>query len=177
MMQEPINLLILKVAHKDKDAFEKLYIQMKKPVYFYVLRFCGRHDIAEDVLQDTFITIWSKSDSFIPNGSGRSWILSIAKNKAIDTLKKQQHIISLDEIEDCLFNEEQLITAIENQSLLKELFESITKREADIVVLRHIVGLSLTEIAREKNIKKGTVFWIYNSAIKKMKKKYERMDL
>lgn len=79
-----INSLIVKTAHKDNDAFEKLYLGMKKSVYYYALRFCGNHDIAEDVMQDTFITIWDKSSTFIPTGDGRAWILSIAKHKAIN---------------------------------------------------------------------------------------------
>lgn len=60
--------------------------------------------------------------------------------------------------------------------MLGELLRSLNSRESDIVMLRHIVGLSLTDIAKEKNIKKGTVFWTYNSAIKKLRKAYERIE-
>lgn len=88
MPKNNINYLIVKTAHGDNEAFEALYKEMRKPVYYYVLHFCGNHSIAEDVMQDTFITVWSKSSSFIPQGDGRSWILFVAKNKTLDILKK-----------------------------------------------------------------------------------------
>lgn len=171
-----INSLIVKTAHKDNDAFEKLYLEMKKSVYYYALRFCGNHDIAEDVMQDTFITIWDKSSTFIPTGDGRAWILSIAKHKAINALKKEQKNYSLEAIEFECVDDNRLLNAFEEKSMLGELLRSLNSRESDIVMLRHIVGLSLTDIAKEKNIKKGTVFWTYNSAIKKLRKAYERIE-
>lgn len=175
MSHNPINSLIIKTAHRDNEAFEKLYLEMKKPVYYYALRFCDNHDIAEDVMQDTFITIWNKSSTFIPTGSGRAWILSIAKNKTLDILKKNQQVCSLEEIKSECVDDERLLDAFDEESILGELLHSLNSRESDIVMLRHIVGLNLTEIAKEKDIKKGTVFWLYNSAIKKLRKTYERM--
>lgn len=179
MAQHSINSLIIKTAHSDKESFEKLYLEMQKPVYYYALRFCGNHEIAEDVLQDTFITIWSKSSSFIPNGNGRAWILTIAKNKAINAVKQCRHISSLEEtdISDMPYQDDKdlLFNAIDAKTTLGELLSSLNKKEADIVILRHTVGLTLTEIAAEKNMKRGTVFWAYNAAIKKLRKAYERM--
>ena len=98
MPKNNINALIIMTAQGDTAAFEMLYKQMRKPVYFYALHFCGDHALAEDVMQDTFVTVWSKSSSFTPRGDGRSWMLSIAKNKALDALKKQKRLSSLDEL-------------------------------------------------------------------------------
>ena len=146
MPKNSINYLIVKTAHGDNAAFEELYKEMRKPVYYYALHFCGNPSIAEDVMQDTFITIWSKSSSFIPQGDGRSWILSIAKNKTLDILKKSNRTCSLDYI-------------------------------GDVGGEDGIVGLTLTEIAKEKDMKKGTVFWMYNRAVKKLRLESERMGL
>lgn len=176
MSHSSINSLIIKIAHRDNEAFEQLYLEMKKPVYYYALRFCGNHHTAEDVTQDTFITIWSQSSTFIPTGNGRAWILSIAKHKTINVLKKDQKVCSLEEIELECVDDNQLLNAFEEESVLGELLRSLNSRESDIVMLRHIVGLNLTEIAKEKDIKKGTAFWIYNSAIKKLRKAYEGIE-
>ena len=72
-----------------------LYREMQKPVYYYALRFCGSHELAEDVLQDTFITVWSKSGSFVPNGNGHAWILTIAKNKAMNAVSPRGIMTSM----------------------------------------------------------------------------------
>ncbi len=176
MLRNTINSLIIKTARRDNEAFKKLYLEMRKPVYYYALRFCGNHSIAEDVMQDTFITVWSKSASFVPNGNGYSWILTIAKNKALDAMKKEQKHCSIEEAGQEIFEENYLLSAFSDKILLGELLRSLNSRESDIVILRHIVGLTLTEIAKEKNIKRGTVFWLHNSAIKKMRKAYERIE-
>lgn len=176
MLRNSINSLIIKTAHRDNEAFEELYLAMRKPVYFYALRFCGNHSIAEDVMQDTFITVWSKSSSFVPNGNGYSWILTIAKNKTLNIIKKEQKHVSLDEVDEEIYDDNYFTSAISDNVLLGQLLRSLNSRESDIVILRHVIGLTLTEIAKEKSIKRGTVFWLHNSAIKKMRKAYERMQ-
>lgn len=176
MTKNSINSLIIKTAHGDNGAFEALYKEMRKSVYYYALHFCGNHAIAEDVMQDTFITIWSKSSSFIPQGDGRSWILSIAKNKTLDVIKKSNRNCSLDDIGD-ICGEDSQLNSFENETVLDNLLRILNNKELDIVILRHIVGLTLTEIAKEKDMKKGTVFWTYNSAIKKLRVESERIGL
>ena len=176
MMKNTLNPLILKIADGDKEAFEELYNEMSKPVYYYLLHFCSNYAIAEDIMQDTFITIWNKSSTFIPKGDGRAWILSIAKNKVLYLLKRENRICSIDDVGN-VAREEGMISLFENKTLLDEMLRVLNNRELDIVILRHIVGLTLTEISKEKNIKKGTVFWLYNRAIKKLRIEAERIGL
>ncbi len=180
MTQPSINALILQTAHGDREAFAQLYQTMQKPVYYYALRFCGSHDLAEDVLQDTFVSVWSKSGSFVPSGSGRAWILTIAKHKAINARKQNQRVLSLEDTdaEDLQPRDpdSSLLDAIDAKTTLGELLNTLNRRDADIVLLRHAIGLTLTEIAAEKGMKRGTVFWAYNSAIKKLRKAHERME-
>lgn len=176
MPGDNINALIIKTAQGDTAAFETLYRQMRKPVYFFALHFCGDHALAEDVMQDTFVTVWSKSSTFTPRGDGRSWMLSIAKNKALDALKKQDRLGSLDELGEVGCDDRRL-DSLENKTALDDLLRILNARQLDVVLLRHVVGLTLTEIARELDMKKGTVFWMYNSAIKKLRAEAKRIGL
>ena len=176
MPKENINDLIIMTARGDTAAFETLYRQMRKPVCFYALHFCGDHALAEDVMQDTFVAVWSKSCSFTPRGDGRSWVLSIAKNKALDALKKQNRLGSLDELSEVGCDDRRL-ASFENKTVLDELLRVLNAKQSDVVLLRHVVGLSLTEIAREMDMKKGTVFWMYNNAIKKLRAEAKRSGL
>lgn len=176
MPKDSTNALIMMTAQGDTAAFETLYRQMRKPVYFYALHFCGDHALAEDVMQDTFVTVWGKSSSFTPRGDGRSWMLSISKNKALDALKKQKRLSSLDELGDAGCDDRRL-ASFENKTVLDDLLRILNAKQSDVVLLRHVVGLSLTEIARELNMKKGTVFWMYNNAIKKLRAEAKRIGL
>lgn len=176
MPKDNTNALIMMTAQGDTAAFEMLYKQMRKPVYFYALHFLGDHALAEDVMQDTFVTVWGKSSSFTPRGDGRSWMLSIAKNKALDVLKKQKRLGSLDELGDAGCDDRRL-ASFENKTVLDDLLQILNAKQSDVVLLRHVVGLSLTEIAKELNMKKGTVFWMYNNAIKKLRAEAKRIGL
>lgn len=176
MPKDSINALIMMTARGDAAAFETLYRQMRKPVYFYALHFCGDRALAEDVMQDTFVTVWSKSGSFIPRGDGRSWMLSIAKNKALDALKKQQRLGSLDQLGE-LSCDDRRLASFEDKAVLDDLLRVLNAKQSDVVLLRHVVGLSLTEIARELDMKKGTVFWMYNNAVKKLRAEAKRSGL
>lgn len=102
--------------------------------------------------------------------------LSIAKNKTLDILKKSNRTCSLDYIGD-VGGEDGKLNLFENKTVLDDLLRTLDNKELDIVVLRHIVGLTLTEIAKEKDMKKGTVFWMYNRAVKKLRLESERMGL
>ena len=87
-----------------------------------------------------------------------------------------KHNCSLDDIVD-VGEEDGQLKLIENEAMLDGLLRTLSNKELDIVILRHIVGLTLTEIAKDKNMKKGTVFWTYNSAIKKLSIESERICL
>ena len=52
------------------------------------------------------------------------------------------------------------------------MMEGLSAREKNIVLLRLLGDMTLTEVASELNIPKGTVFWTYNNAVKKMRKQY-----
>ncbi|MDR1914414.1 MAG: sigma-70 family RNA polymerase sigma factor [Clostridiales bacterium] len=169
MTSHEIDVLIKKIAHGDIEALEHLYTGMKKPVYFYALRLSNNTDIAEDVMQDTFISIMSNSGSYIPKGKGSAWIFTIVKNKILDYQKKQKPSMQIDEQENLIDPSCQIENFI-NKNMFFEMLTPLNKKERDIVILRILVGFTLTEAARELNLPKGSVFWTYNNAMKKLKK-------
>jgi DNA-directed RNA polymerase specialized sigma24 family protein len=61
-------------------------------------------------------------------------------------------------------------TSLDDDETYIELLRPLNQKERDIVILRLTVGLTLTEISREMNLPKGSVFWTYNNAMKKLKK-------
>ena len=169
MTNHEIDLLIKEVAHGDTRALESLYMGMKRAVYFYALRLSNDSQAAEDVMQDTFISIMSGSGAYIPKGQGSSWIFRIVKNKILDYQKKQKPVMQIDEDEN-LTDPSCRIEDLIDENVFFEMLAPLNKKERDVVVLRILVGFTLTEAARELNLPKGSVFWTYNSAMKKLKK-------
>ncbi len=158
--------LILSLASGNIGALECLYDDLSKPVYFYAFRLCQNREIAEDVMQETFLTVWEKATSFSAQ-NGRSWIFTIAKNKTLDKLRDRSKRVEWNETEH-LSEDSSIETALSDMAFWQRL-SPLSERERDVVSLRLLSGFTLTEVANELGVPKGTVFWIYSNAIKKLK--------
>ena len=74
--------LIERIAKGDMDAFRMLYENVSGSIYGFVLSIVKNAYVAEDVLQDTFLTIHQTAGSYKPMGKPMAWILTIARNLA-----------------------------------------------------------------------------------------------
>src|SRR6201991_1871325 len=82
--------LIAAVAKGDEAAFERLYAATRAKLFGVVLRILRRQDLAEGVIQEAYVNIWSNAREFNPaQSSPITWIASIARNRAIDVVRKR----------------------------------------------------------------------------------------
>ncbi len=161
-----------RIAKNDGEALEELYKIMSKPIYFYVLRLTGDACIAEDVMQETFVTLMKKSDLYKDKGKGKSWIFTVAKNLTIDIQRKQNRVDSLETISEAFKNED-FTSRKDTEITALKMLSVLSEKEKDIVMLRLLSGMTLTEVAKDLGIPQGTVFWTYNNAVKKMRKHFK----
>ena len=84
--------LITDYLDGNQEALEILVRQYLKPIYSFVYRYVGSPQEAEDITQETFIKVWRNLKKFDQSKSFKTWIFSIAKNSAIDFLKKKKAI-------------------------------------------------------------------------------------
>jgi len=94
-MQTPAELssLLASVARRDEAAFERLYEATSAKLYGVVLRILKRQDLAEEVIQDAYVKIWNSAGQFNPSlSSPITWMVSIARNRAIDVVRKRSEI-------------------------------------------------------------------------------------
>src|SRR5215467_1402505 len=83
--RERLRDVVLAVAGGDRAAFESLYRLTAAKLFGVCLRILGKRSDAEDVLQETYTTIWHKAGLFDPErASPITWLVMIARNKAID---------------------------------------------------------------------------------------------
>ncbi len=172
MTNHEIDSLIKKIAQGDKGSLERLYKEMSKPVYFYAYRLVGIPEAAEDIMQETFLSVMRNCGDFKEKGKSSSWIFTIAKNKAIDYIRKNHQTVTLDgsyefASSDCETDK------IESELAFMQMLKPLSEKERDIVILRLLSDMTLTQTARELDLPKGSVFWTYNNAIKKLKKFYK----
>jgi len=75
-------------AQQDADAFRDLYQATSARLYGYALRMVGRRELAEDVLQDSFVAIWHNAASYQGHlAAPMTWMTTIVRNKALDLLR------------------------------------------------------------------------------------------
>jgi RNA polymerase sigma-70 factor (ECF subfamily) len=82
--------LLTHYAAGDEAAFRELVDRYKNSLYAFLRQFLNRHDLVEDVFQETFLQLFSSRESFDQNRPLRPWLFTIAANKAKDALRKWQ---------------------------------------------------------------------------------------
>jgi RNA polymerase sigma-70 factor (ECF subfamily) len=85
------NLLMVRVAAGDREAFAELFDGLAPRVLGVLIRLLRRRDLAEEALQETFLQGWLQADHYRPElGSPRAWLLSIARSRGLDALRRER---------------------------------------------------------------------------------------
>ena len=165
--------LATKIAKRDKSAFELLYEQTRRLVFSVCLGVVKNQGVAEELTQETFVTVWQRSGEFRGKGY-KTWILTVAKNKSLNALKQRQRETPVDFFENeyaCGSYEIDVETGV----ALKTALHTLEREERQIVLLRN-AGLKAKEIAELLRLPRGTVSWKYTVALQKLKERLESGD-
>lgn len=165
MYERRLDNLMKEVTQGSERAFEELYEGMKRGVFALAYSYLRNYEDAEDVLQQTFLTVKRKAYLYRVGTNARAWIFQIAKNAALDELRKRKQ-----RREGELLREEGVETPV---VFLDELTARLSEEEREIVIMHAVWGYKHKEIAEEKGLPLGTVTWKYNEAIKKLRKEQE----
>jgi RNA polymerase sigma-70 factor, ECF subfamily len=83
--------LLARVAVRDRAAFATLYHETQAKLYGVIVRILARRDIAGEVLQEAYVRIWEKAADYDPSkGSAIAWMATIARNRALDEVRRAQ---------------------------------------------------------------------------------------
>jgi RNA polymerase sigma-70 factor (ECF subfamily) len=160
--------LLSAVSKGDRLAFETLYKSASPRLYAVALRLLKRPVWAEEVLQDSFITVWNKAASYNPaSSSPMTWLTNIVRNRSIDWLRgANNHWVELDDtLSDALPDPdrnplEQLLQS-DDASRLRNCLGQLSAEQRQSIVLAYYHGLSHGEIAEKLRSPLGTAkSWI-----------------
>lgn len=163
-------LMIKKLRNHDEEAFDYCYYTYKNLVYFHIIKIVKNKELAEELMQDTFLKMYQSIDKF----DGRyfkAWLLKIASNLAISELRKNNDTV---EYNDNIISKE-VVDMYSHNDLMSDLKGILTDDEYLIVVYKIIYNMKIKEIAEVFNIPIGTAGWKYNEAIKKAKKYFKEV--
>ena len=152
--------LLKKIAKQDQNAFALLYERHAKKMYGYAFRILKNKQTAEDVLQETFLTVWRNAKSYKGKGRPIAWLFGITHNLSLK--KYNERIIEpLNEYEpgqqDLEGQISYQITLEKNKEKLQKGLEKLSIDHRTILELVFYEKLSMKEIADICNIPIGTV--------------------
>ncbi len=153
-------VLISRVAHGDERALSELYDRYGGLVYGAGVRYLGDRMLAEDLVQDVFLSVWRSAASFDPSrASFATWIYRITRNRATDLARRRRVRVRVAPTYE-VFPEpgdddatEGILTTFDVVGVLSEL--SPIHRE--VLVLAYFGGLSQREISHRTGTPLGTV--------------------
>ena len=144
--------------------FDNIYDEYFDRVYYKVLSVVKNDDDAEDICQETFISVYKNLSKFREESNIYTWIYRIAINKTYDFFKKRKLEFEIND--DVLSLPEDI--NFDTKVILEEKLKLISEKEKEIVVLKDIYGYKLKEIAEMKNMNLSTVKSVYYKALKDM---------
>jgi RNA polymerase sigma-70 factor (ECF subfamily) len=83
--------LMLRYQQGDVRAFEILLTRHRKPIYNFILRFVGSRELAEDLLQETFLRVIRGAENYKRKAKFTTWLYTIARNLCVDQSRRKKH--------------------------------------------------------------------------------------
>jgi RNA polymerase sigma-70 factor, ECF subfamily len=172
LMQTELVWLLGAVARGDETAFERLYAATRAKIYGVLLRILGRPALAEEVMKETYLKIWRTADGFDPTiASPTTWMVAIARNRAIDIVRKRGDL-SVDDEPDApepTSEAPQPLARREMTEELKRLLSCLGRLDPEkqrIVLLAYYSGWSRDQLAQKLDIPVNTIkTWLRRSLL------------
>lgn len=160
---------ILAVARNGPDALRRLYEKTSKGVYAYALSLLKNAHDAEDVCQETFLSIYDKAGDYEPQGKPMAWIITVAKRHALTVLRRERGKSYIEEAEKANAEAFSRTENTEQRLLLQAATEVLNDDERQIVMLKAVAGMKAREIGKILGMPLNTVLSKYHRAIGKMR--------
>jgi RNA polymerase sigma-70 factor (ECF subfamily) len=147
-------------AAGDKQALRQLY-DRHYPGLFQFIR-ARLHDPVEatDVIQETFLAVWRQAQGYRSQASVKTWIYSIARNKAIDRQRSNRQEVTLDEapeMPDGALQPDQVSEALSDARRVRECIDGLSPAHQRVIRLAFYEEAEYAEIAEIEQIPVGTV--------------------
>ena len=162
--------IMARIKARDPSALSELYDHYDRLLFGLILSILKKREEAEDILQEVFTTIWQKAELYdLERGSVYTWIISLARNKAIDRLgskvykeqKKQSTSLDNEDVYHPLYSDNE--SPLENTILtdraerVRNALQQISEKQRMVLQVAYFNGMSQSEISDTHDIPLGTV--------------------
>ena len=182
--------LLTRYSAGDEAAFRELVSRYKNSLYAFLRQFLNRHDLVEDVFQETFLQLFSSRDSFDQSRPLRPWLFTIAANKAKDALRKWQRTsavpigtmadseeLSFDDMLNSVSSDTTMpyeeLQRNETASRVGQIIADLPENLREILVLAYFQKFSYKQMADMLDIPIGTVKSRLHTAVGRFAKEWK----
>ncbi len=154
-------VLVQLIAGGDKDAMRVLFARHNVRVFRFLTRIVGNDATAEDLLNEVFLEVWRNAGRFEARSQVSTWILAIARFKALASMRRRQHDELDDEasemIEDMSDTPEAAVQKTERTALLQQCLQQLSVAHRQVVDLVYYHEQSIEEVAEIIGVPASTV--------------------
>jgi RNA polymerase sigma-70 factor (ECF subfamily) len=153
--------LIRQVAQRDQSAMRALYARHRVALYRWLLRLAHDKGVAEDLLSEVFLDVWRRAASFEGRSSVSTWLLAIARNKALSARRRRTHAElneeSASNVPDSADDPEVALQKKNRAELLRQSIDRLSPEHREVIDLVYYHGKAITEVAEIVGINEATV--------------------
>lgn len=165
--------LFKRLAKDDMTALDELYSLTERTMYAYTVSLTRDHDVALDLMQDTYVKILSAAHLYKPMGKPLAWMFTIAKNLHYSNTNREKRSISMEPDEVADDKRFSYITEMDDRIVLEGVLSLLSEEEREIVMLHAISGMKHKEIAEGLGLNLSTTLSKYHRALKKLREYLE----
>ena len=147
--------------------------EYESPLIGYAMTILKDLERSRDVVQDTFIRLY-KQDVEKVKGGLKSWLYTVCRNRALDVLRKEKRMISVDD--EILGLEASNVpapdTATDNQERITQLMtilEKLSDNQKEVILLKFQKGMSYDEISKQTGLTSGNIGFLLHNGLKKLR--------
>ena len=182
--------LLTRYTAGEEAAFREIVTRYKNSLYAFLRQFLNRHDLVEDVFQETFLQLYASRESFDTSRPLRPWLFTIAANKAKDALRKWQRtstvsIGTMADSQDLSFDD--MLNTVtsdgtmpyeelqkdETAARVGQIIANMPENLREILILAYFQGFSYKQMAEILSIPIGTVKSRLHTAVGRFAKEWK----
>src|ERR1700730_16759558 len=153
--------LIGLIADGDKRAMQVLYGRHNVRVYRFIVRLTGNQSLAEDLVSEVFLDVWRQADGFAAKSQVSTWLLAIARYKALSALRRRTDEHLDDQmaatIEDTADDPEVQVNTKDRNSIVQKCLTQLSPAHREVIDLVYYHEKSVDEVARIVGVPAATV--------------------
>ncbi len=167
-------VLVLRCQIGDKDAFAELIERYQAPLRYFISRLSANPETAEDIFQDTWLTVIRRIHTLKKIDAFSTWLYRIARNKVYQQFRRKKKLSELNENIAVPNNTENDVFSSEDAAKVHRCLKELLPEYREVLMLRFLEQMSYEQISQVINCKLGTVKSRIHYAKLALKKELEK---